>query len=184
MKIYKLSEDVNKYQWIMPVEEKSLFDNLSFDCFSKKNEWVPLDMYIFNPKKKAGNFYSLGGAGALVFDEKVLDAMRSIFEMAGEILPLNLNGNILYCLNVLECINNLDQTKTIYDKYEDGTNGRILKYVFHINRFPESSIFKIPESSKTEVLTYSGLKDSDDEFVGLYLKNEFTGLVFEEIFSD
>ena len=48
----------------------------------------------------------------------------------------------------------------------------------------ESSIFKIPEVSKTHIFTFSGVKDEEDEFYGLYHKHKLTGLVFEEVYSD
>jgi len=113
----------------------------------------------------------------------VLDIMLSVFEMAGEILPIKLNGDTLYILNVLECVNMLDDKKTKWDYYENGDKGRILNYSFYINRFPESSILKIPETSKVDVLTYSEVKDSQDEFYYLYKHHNLTGLVFEEVYK-
>jgi len=181
MKIYRIVNDVEKYQWIMPQNEKDLFDALSFDCFPKKESWNPIEMYIFNSKKKKGNFYSLGGIGALVFDDNVLNVMRTFFEMAGEILPVFLNGTELYILNVLECVNALDEKKTIWNYYENQTRDGILKYAFHNKRFTESSIFKIPETSKTEILTYSGFKDPIEEFYSLYIQYAFEGLLFDQI---
>jgi hypothetical protein len=183
MKIYKITADANEYQWVMPKNEKSLLAELAFDCISKQEVWQPLDMYIFNPKKRKGNFYSLGGIGALVFDKSTLDSMLTQFEMAGEILNINVGNEGLYTLNVLECINALDENRTKWKLYENGARGRILEYAFYINRLPESSIFKIPETSKTEIFTYSGIKDPLDEFYHLYMQHDMQGLVFEEVYS-
>lgn len=183
MKIYKVTSDVNEYQWIMPKDEADLFSYLSFDCVSKEQKWEAREMYIFNPKKKKGNFFSLGGIGALVFDKTALDAMLTLFEMAGEILPLRLDNEILYALNILECTNALDQEHTKWSYYNNGARGRILNYAFHKNRLTESSIFKIPETSKAEILTYAGIKDANDEFYHLYTKHNLQGLVFEEIYN-
>jgi hypothetical protein len=183
MKIYRIVSDVDNFQWIMPKREGDLFEKLSFDCVSKRNDWQPIDMYVFNPKKKKGNFYSLGGLGILVFDEKVLDAMLTIFEMAGEILPVKIENVSLYTLNVLECVNAINEKESKWDYYNNGMRGRILKYMFYEKRLTESSIFKIPETSKGDVLTYSGLKDEDDEFYSLYLKHGFKGLIFDEIYD-
>jgi hypothetical protein len=138
-------------------------------------------MYVFNPKKKKGNFFSLGGIGALVFDQKAHDIMLTVFDMAGEILPINVSGENLYILNVLECVNMLDEKNTVWDYYPDGGRGRILKYSFFKNRLSESSLFKIPQTSKAEILTYSGVKDCEDEFYSLYHNNNLTGLIFEEL---
>jgi hypothetical protein len=183
MKVFKITEDVNNYQWIMPEDDSDILNTLKFECSPRSQNWSPINMYVFNPKKKKGNFFSLGGFGALVFDEIVLDKMLTFLEMAGEILPLNVEGTTLYCLNVLECVNSLDQNKTVWDHYDDGTKGRILKYAFHSNRTTNSSIFKIPETCRTEVLVYSGVKDEEDEFYSSYKKCGFTGLDFTEIYS-
>ena len=180
--IYKIRADVNRYQWLMPENEDGILELLTFDCVTKKEHWKT-DMYIHNPKKECGNFFSLGGIGALAFDEIVLDKMLTIFEMAGEILPIRADGKNLYALNVMECTNALDQKNSKWEYFADGTKGRIISYSFHKNRFIESSLFKIPETSKADVLTYSGLKDKDDEFYSLYLKYGFTGLIFEELFT-
>jgi len=167
----------------MPINERELLGALSFDCVSKEKKWQPIDMYILNPKKEKGDFYSLGGIGTLIFDEKTLDIMLTVFEMAGEILPVKLESQTLYALNILECTNALDEKNTKWDLYENGDRGRILNYSFHKNRFPESSLFKIPETSKTEIFTFSGMKDSADEFYSLYIQHDLKGLIFEDIYN-
>ncbi len=183
MKIYKIVSNVSDYQRIMPTDDSEYSNTLSFDCETKEEVWNPIDMYVFNSKKKKGNFYSLGGIGALAFDEKVLDIMQTIFEMAGEILPVNVGKEVLYILNVLECVNALDDSNTKFSIYPDGTRGRILSYSFHADRISESCLYKIPETSKVDVLTYSGIKDPEDEFYSLYFEHKLKGLIFEEIYS-
>jgi hypothetical protein len=183
MDIYIAKADSNNAQWIIPkVSEEILLDVLSFDCITKGEQYGNFEWYIFNPKEKKGNFY-MGVPNALIFDQKVYDSeLFTLFEMAGEILPIHLeSGEELYALNVLECVNMLNKEDTIYDFYDDGTKGRILNYSFYENRISESAIFKIPETSNSEVLTYSGVHDSEDEFFHLYKKLGFKGLVFKEI---
>jgi len=183
MKIYKIIPDVDNYQWVMPKNESDLMTKLSFDCEPKKDKWQPVDMFVFNPKKKKGNFYSLGGIGALVCDEKALDVLLTSFEMAGEVLALKLGSEVLYVINVLQCTNALDYEKSKWSYYSDGTRGRLLQYAFYRNRLTESSIFKIPETSRTEIFTYSGTKDPEDDFLYLYHANKLEGLLFEEVYS-
>jgi hypothetical protein len=167
----------------MPKDESEFLDKLSFNCKSKSQGWQPSDMYIFNPKKEKGNFYSLGGIGALAFDETVLDIMQTVFEMAGEILPIKIDNEIVYILNVLECVNALDETNVKWQIYPNGSRGRILSYSFYNNRLTESSVFKIPETSKGDILAYSGVNDPEDEFYSLYMKHNLKGLLFEEIYE-
>lgn len=183
MKVYRVKTDVRNYQWIMPdISEDNLLDFIMFDCEAKNENWTDINWYIDNPKLKKGNFYHIHG-GSFAFDQQVYDSeLFTLFEMAGQILPINVEGQKLYVLNVLECINSLDQENSKFNYYDNGTRGRILNYTFH-NRLTESSIFKIPETSRGEILTYTGIKDSEDEFYSLYKQLNFTGLIFEELYS-
>ncbi|GHT32494.1 hypothetical protein FACS189434_04360 [Bacteroidia bacterium] len=135
---------------------------------------------------KVKNFYSLGTYGAFVFDEYTLEICRTVFEMAGEILPIQIErGPELYLLNILECMNGLNYETTKWDYYDDGTKGRILKYGFHPERvLNEASIFKIPEKISTGIFCYADVKNPDDEFYHLYHKHKLTGLIFEELYND
>ncbi len=75
----------------------------------------------------------------------------------------------------------LNSKLTQFDYYEDGTRGRILKPVFHENRVAESSLFKIPETVKTQILIYEDIKGKEDEFKFAYNKSGLQGLRFEQI---
>jgi len=183
MKIFNIKRNTNNVQWVSPrVSEDEIFDLLTFDCVTKKDTFEGIQWYILNPKKKRSNFF-MGISGALVFDKEVFDSeIFSLFEMAGEILELKMErGDALYALNVMDCVDVLNSKKTIWNYYEDGTQGQIRNPVFYSEGYTESSIFKIPEKSTTEIFTYSGIKNEDDEFYSLYKKLGFTGLVFEEI---
>ncbi|QIL41652.1 hypothetical protein G7074_21715 [Pedobacter sp. HDW13] len=182
MKIFNIDTDTINTQWVTPRVEDKVLDLLTFDCETKYGDFDKVEWYILNPKKKRSNFY-IGMSGTLVFDEEVFDSeIFPLFEMAGEILELKMEkGNVLYALNVMECIDVLNPKKTIWNYYEDGTQGQIRNPVFYSDGYMESSIFKIPETSRAEIFTYSGMKNEDDEFYSLYKKLGFTGLVFEEI---
>lgn len=185
LKIYTIKVESNIYQSVFPeIEENRVLEYMTFDCIEKPSEWSKIEWFVFNPKKKAGNFFSLGSSGALVFDEEVFNSdLYTLIEMSGQVLPIKLQDYNLYVLNITECINALNQKDTVRDIYEDGSQGRILEYSFNRNRFSESSLFKIPETSKSEILTYSGLKSPEDEFKTLYEQLGFEGLIFQEIFN-
>jgi hypothetical protein len=188
MKIYRVKSDANNIQVTLPVDNEKEYEigQRIFQCESKLEKWILPKYYIFNPKIKEKNFYTTMLSGILVFDGHALEICRTIFEMCGEILPIELeNGKRLYMLNVLDCVSGLNYETSEWDYYDDGTKGRILKYGFHPNRVKvESSIFKIPETCKVDIFTYSGVKDKEDEFYGLYKENNLTGLIFEELYSD
>ncbi len=137
---------------------------------------------MHNPKTKPKNFYLLDSS-CLVFDQKTLELCRSVFEMSGEIIPIQIErGPELYILNILECMNGLDYENTVWDYYGDGTKGRILEYAFHKERIiNESTIFKIPETVNIDIFCFANTKDREDEFYHIYHDNGLTGLLFEEM---
>jgi hypothetical protein len=183
MNIFNIKRDSNNIQLLQATKpEFKTLEFINFDCEKRKKEWEELQVYIYNPKIKPKNFYSYA-SGILVFDEKALEICENVFEMSGEILPIQVErGPKLYLLNILECMNGLDYDSTIWDYYDDGTKGRILEYAFHKDRIEnESTIFKIPETSKTDIFCFSDVKDRSDEFYHLYHDNNLTGLIFEEI---
>jgi hypothetical protein len=183
MNIYRIKTDSNNIQLLQATkEEYTKLSFRTFDCVSRLKNWEELEVYVYDPKTKPKNFYSWAG-GILVFDEKVLDVCQTIFEMAGEILPLRLERSEqkLYVLNILQCRNGLDYDRTVWDYYDDGTKGRILDYKFHEWRIQdESTLFKIPESS-VNIFCFTDDRNEDDQFYYLYHKHKLTGLIFEEI---
>jgi hypothetical protein len=182
MKIYSITDDANSIPRLIPVDNKYY----KFKCESLKDNWIPYEVYNASPAKRIQNFYSLGKSGVLVFDKYTLEICRTIFKMAGEILPIKVErGEDLYLLNVLECLNGLNYNTTVWDYYDDGTKGRILKYGFHLDGVSnKTNIFKIPENKEIGLFCYADIKNPDDEFYHIYHKYKLTGLIFEEVYND
>ena len=108
------------------------------------------------------------------------DAIQGPLEMAGQLLPLTLDGGELILLNVLECINCLDRANTLWlDGPSSGPDARIARYVFHSNRFIVSSIFKIPETCASEVLVVERFGDPEEEFKAGVERAGIGGIAFE-----
>ena len=183
MKIYQIKTDSNNVQLVQPTDQNlDTLNLLNFDCEPRKVGWNELEVYVYNPKIKPKNFFSMP-SGILVFDEKTLDICQTVFEIAGEILPLQVErGQKLYVLNILQCMNGLDYDRTKWDYYpRTGKKGRILEYKFHEWRIMnESTLFKIPESS-VNIFCFTDDRNEDDQFYYLYHKHQLTGLIFEEI---
>jgi hypothetical protein len=183
MKVFEILSDVEVYRWIHPVDEGIWNTGMLDFSGDKISNWTPIQCYVDNLKKEVGNFYEFSG-GALTFDKYTYETMGDIFEMAGEIFPLKMEeGEDLFVLNVLDCVNALDKERSVWHA-RGGKRTRLKEYVFHKNRMRESSLFKIPENNYGAVLTYSGLKDPEDEFIGRYQSLGLTGLIFEELWSD
>lgn len=187
MKIYKVRQDVENFQSIALCDEKlwgnDLFD---FDCHPPVlDKWKTPAVYILNPKIPPGDFVYLS-AGILTFRKTALDNFLDFFEMAGEILPLyNHDTNEeLYLLNVLQCPNAIDHQHVEWRTSPiSGERTTIERYAFRPDRIFESTLFKVPETSRADVLTYSGAKDAQDEFKSRYEQSGLTGLVFDELWE-
>lgn len=184
MRVYRVTIDVEQYQWLIP-EEESLWASgvLTFDCRRKAADWPRPAVYVQNPKLEAGDFFNFA-PGALVAGPSAFAAVGSVLERAGELLPLVGTEGEYLALNVLECVNCLDQGATEFRRSpRTGERIGIVRYEFHADRLDESSIFKIPETSRGEVLVYEGLKDPEDEFKHLVEAAGLKGLVFELIWE-
>jgi hypothetical protein len=185
MKIYRVIHDVNTYQTFIPADE-SVYDTdtLRFEGKSKIESWKDLEVVTLNPLKPKSNFPYLA-AGTIVCDQLALDKLYKYFVMAGEMLPIVNEGKIYYALNVLECTNMLNQEETEWEISPDNSAKLwINKFSFHPDRVLESTLFKIPETYRGDVLTYADAIDPEDEFYFEYQKSGLKGLLFERLWSD
>jgi len=189
VKVFKIRVEANKCQWIIPDDEEfTKQGNLRFDGSLKLNNWNPPKFYIQKPTQEKSNFFIIN-VGTLAFDQSVMDnpMMAMFFEKAGEILPIELEtGEPLYLLNTTEIINALDIERSEYRvNPRTGAKVKLVKHVFKPDRFTQSSIFKIPETKTGEVLTFdSHFSNPLDEFYSNYRESGFTGLKFEEVWSE
>jgi len=183
MKVYRIRADVNTYQSLLLVDD-ALYatDVIFFDCKPKASTWQPIEFYCLYPKLKPGDFYDFVG-GTLIIPPATLDKARKFFEMAGEVLPVIYNQETWYLINILECINALDQNHAEWLITEDGRRVSLEKYAFHQNRFVISSLFKVPETCRGAILTYERSKDPNEEFKAFVETEGLTGLVFEEVWN-
>lgn len=183
MKVHRVRPDVNNYQYFMLEDANiGLTELMTFDGTPKTDKWAAPDVYIHKPILKKGNFPDLWATATLVVDETALEELRDLLEMSGELLPLPYKDKLYHVLNVTECVNVLDENKTQW-LYEKG-RPPIKTYAFHKSRFTEAPLFKIPETCKSEILTFEGLKDPDDEFKGRVERLGLKGLTFEEVWTD
>lgn len=185
MILYDVKVDVNNFLRFLPSEEAVwVTDALQFDGRPKGSSWRCPDLYIYNPLKKAGDFSAIA-SGAFICNDKALSSLRYFFEASSEILSIKHQGQSLYVINIIDVVNCLNDEKTVW-VYGDQTKAkiRIKKHEFFSNRFSESTIFKIPETAKTQILTVENMKDEIDEFKARYRINQLSGLKFTELWRD
>ena len=183
MKVYEINSDIYKTR-SLGFSDESVIDHY-FGAFKGKpiTDWdKPVEMFITDLKDPIADFYYYY-YGCLVFTPKVLDCMADIFEMAGQILPVQVeSGEELFILNVTACCDSVDQKKTEWEYYPNGNRGSVKKYAFGDN-FSKSSLFKIPENNFSSILTLTGAQDSSQEFISRYRQHNLTGLVFKELWA-
>ena len=185
MEIFRIRINSNEFQSFLPVDTNIWqTDVLKMNCVPKLSTWRSPEVYVHNPKLEKGDFFHLC-SGGFVIGTPVANELRTIFEIAGELLPLTHNGLPFYLFNVLECVNCLNTKKTewVIGK-TTGAKIRIKNYQFDKNKLSESTLFKIPETSATEILCVTGLKDSEDEFKTRVERAGLKGLIFERLWSD
>lgn len=187
--VYQLSPKVDECQWALPDEvEFAEKGNLLFDGNSRQKNWKPPKFYIHNPVKRCSNFFIIA-AGVFACDQTVIEhpMMAMFFEMAGELLPIELeDGKHLYILNTTEVVNALDQEKSRFRiSPSTGEVVAVEQQVFKPERFTQSPIFKIPETRRAHVLTFTGrFRSPEEEFMETYRRSGFTGLEFKKIWSE
>lgn len=184
MKVYEVNYDYDFQSFVVKTDGLWKDGTLSFEAQPKAENWQRLEAITEDPHRPESDFINFI-PGALLLGSAIehMDIF-SFCEMAGELLPVANNGREYQLLNVLECINCLDQEKTEW-KYtkSSGKRMRILKYAFNKSMFPESSVFKIPENIASRIFTYEGLKDPEDEFKPTVEKLGLTGLNFELVWE-
>ena len=187
MRVYRVTLDGDRYQCFLP-EDGEIYktDRLVFDCRPKLADWVPPPVYVYKPKLKRGNFPCFVSSDCLIVDHAALQGLRDILERAGELLPLPHEGQLYHILNVTKRLDALDHDRTEWVIGSEGMKLRIKRYAFHPDRLlqSDSSIFKIPEQRRGDVLTYVATNDPEREFKPAVERLGLKGLVFEEVWSD
>jgi hypothetical protein len=181
MKVYRLVNDVNHYQYFLP-EQEADGPKLWTKCEPMIDTWQPPPVYIYRPKYKPGDLYNFV-SGSPIFSPRATELLRTHLEMAGELLELPYMGQSYCLLNVLECINCLDEVRTTWGQYKNGVRKPLPeKYVFHRNRFSESCLFKIPETHLVDVLVVD--REDGEGFIDALLEHRISGYELELLWSD
>jgi len=182
MKVYRVKSDVSAFQYFLPEREADI-RTLRMECTERLPDWNPPPVFIFKPFHKRGDFFHFS-SNMLITSPASTNILRGYLEEAGELLPLPYKGEEYTLLNVLNCIDCLDEDKTEwFVDEEDGTRLRPLTYAFHPDRFTEARLFKIPQTYRAELLVADFEQDDDEEFLGTVRKHGLQGLIFEQLWE-
>jgi hypothetical protein len=183
LRVYRLRHD-KTYQYLYPDKDKD-FEALEFKCRPVGEDWKPPTLYNREPFLKKGDFFKADGC--FIVNYVANTALRANFEAHSQTLEVDVEGEIFYVINVLQCINCLNKNESDWG-YGSGINpfGTPKKYVFHESRLPglPFCLFKIPQTHEREILLLETWKDGKrDEpewgFSRVYDEYKLEGLVFD-----
>lgn len=126
------------------------------------------------------------GMVTYAFKMEAANNLADILEQAGEALPIYIGEEVWYALNITTISEALDRDKSEFEM-NDGKIKKIPnKFVFDINKLPNTSLFKIPDDNFTDVFCIdrrSGDAEILNNFFCAVSGHNLTGLEFEEVFS-
>lgn len=187
MKIFRIHSD-NDFWGFLPVEREKYLELKLFQLDLMRSAWPSLSFYVRDPARtKRGNFFNLS-LGSLAYDQAVLDSdLGETIEKSGEVLSATLDDTKekFYVFNPTSCYNCLDRDNTEARWTPDGTAAiQVKKFAFHPGRIGDVNLFKIPEMKRVGLFALAGRDEPEDEFYAQYHALGFTGLRFEEVWSD
>ena len=127
-------------------------------------------------KKPNGNFIDID-PGVLICDAFAYSRIREAVSGEIEILPIQVDNLEMYVINVVNVVDCLDEDKSHVEYFSDGGVSGIKQYVFKTDLLADVMLFKIPQSSRTEIY-------ASDNFRELVLGANLTGLVFQNVFCE
>ncbi|MGE5265211.1 MAG: hypothetical protein ACM3S0_17670 [Acidobacteriota bacterium] len=74
MRVYRLRNDGNQYQYFLPENEED-WAKLEMDCVPLADSWSPPPVYIYEPRHKRGDFYNFGTV-FLITDPYATEVLR------------------------------------------------------------------------------------------------------------
>jgi hypothetical protein len=180
MRVYKVECDVNAFQSLAPADDSALSGDLfRFEC-KPKEAWAPPPMRCRDPIAPKPDFPYIQAPGALAVEPDRFPVVQTQFEMAGEILDLPFEGRDLKVLNILTCVDCLDDEKTNWNVLRSGTKlaPKTDGYVFRPDCFDEASIFKIPQTYRAMIYCWERDGDPEHELKAAIEEHQLSGLKF------
>jgi len=187
VKIFQVTNDVERYQSLLPVKD-SVWDRRStrFHGHPLEAIWKPFDVFALKPLLKEDDFYYFH-PGAFIAGPRGRELAATPLEMSGELLPVRCpkKKGEFFVFNVTNCLDVLDEEATEFERPDDPTyKGDIFKCVFHGDRFTEASVFRIARPP-VDIFCIERTGDPQDgEFKAMVEANGLEGLEFKLVWSD
>ncbi len=185
--IYKIRSDYTGPE-LTSTDQNFWADRSMFKLQRLRPNWKKPTFYLHNPvQTKETDFYTLY-IGVLAFGKRVYESVvGEILERCGEVLPAIREDTHeeFYIHNPLACFNCLNVERTRLRRTPDGkVVAQIYQYVFRPERIGGETVFRIPETHRTELLASTGRVAQSDEFFHQYHEGGYTGLKFEKLWCE
>ncbi|MEZ6056495.1 MAG: hypothetical protein R3C01_07300 [Planctomycetaceae bacterium] len=175
--VYRISKAAG-FQSLEPVDEEEYQRKReegawAFTGRRYRGEWTPIEL------RRSGEGASPDiwtFRNTILIEENAIQPLGLYIEQTGNFYAVPFEGRELLAVHVMYAPSCLDVANSTFD---DSTNPPSIKeYALHRSRI-DWSLFKIPETHETEILTVQGLVADDSEFKSQCEKHRFTGIVFD-----
>jgi hypothetical protein len=178
-KVYRIQNDVTDYQYFLTESDDDAL-RLTMGCKPLLDTWIPPDVFIYEPLHKRGDLFNFNSS-SLILSSRATEALRPFLQAAGELLEVPYEGQSFWLLNVLQCVDCLDEARTGWREFE-GIRLAPERYVFDPDRLPTSRLFKIPQTRRAEVLILD--REDGKGFVDALVEHHIEGYELELLWTD
>lgn len=179
MKIYDIIGS-DGYELCHPEDENDFGSIVTLINGSERRQtWSPIKMRII--KEDEGKYLHESdspwlGSHALMFRPRAVDALRSLLDANGELLPLALPNSELQIYNPRHLVNALDEDRSTLSR-ANGDIMLIYKHVFRPEVIRNLPIFKISNMRVSSTFV-------DESFVSLWTASGLKGLDFRQVWVE
>jgi hypothetical protein len=149
MNVYRIYLDLDKFHFLGSDNQKE-WERMRFQPQGQPfhESWIPARYSYcspgdedYNPNAIYGDFIGVGHEVGLT--AAILQKVGSLFAPYGELLPLNINGDLnkvfwFHCINVLDA---LDESKSRLQRFPNGRIAMVDEYAFFAERIGDNEIF-------------------------------------------
>jgi hypothetical protein len=123
------------------------------------------------------------GTDKIVMTTHARSIIEPIVHEISEFLPMNLQGETIWGVNMLNRVDCLDESHCEIDRYENGNIMDISKYGFVEEKFNLFSLFDIINFPVTQIFATEGRLPPELEFKHVVESNNHKGLKFVEVWD-
>jgi hypothetical protein len=172
MQIYRYLADGDRFKRLGVIHTDQWKRIHALNGRSVSGHWKPFQVKM-ERRKASPDLLMLSGFP--VFNSNAMSLIFSQLSEEAEALPIEVIGTpeplyLIHPINILDC---LDKDRSTYDRYEDGSEGIILKYKFKSNCVEDRLVFGIQETWIAETFV-------TERFRELVEQHKLLGLILNE----